>query len=134
DALPRPPGVRAAGAVDVEVAAVAGAALRVHHPLAVLARHRQVGQLGAVHDRQVDVAAPAQGQLVDVGQRQLVHGGKGAHRADASIAACAAIASSPTGSRAVPTPPRCPRWPTSPGDWAGATNAPTTPPSTPGAT
>jgi hypothetical protein len=44
----------AAVAVDVVVAAVAGAGV-VEHALAVLARHRQVGQLGAVDHHQVDL-------------------------------------------------------------------------------
>ena len=46
---------------------------------------------------------------------------------------CAAIASSPTASRAAPTRPRSPRWPRSRSAWAGAASVPTSPTSTPGA-
>src|SRR5690606_17173294 len=123
------PAFDAAVAVDVVVPAVAGARLRIQHPFAVLARGRQVRQFRAVDHHQFDPFQRPRLQRAGVGQGTFndVRGGGVRHCADASIAPCAATASSPTDSKAARTRPRsppCRRWPNA---TAGPTNAPTTP-------
>src|SRR5690606_6379392 len=134
--------MHAAVAVDVEVAAVAGARTGVDDPLAIGAGGGQVGQLGAVDDHQVDRCRVTLLQPVDVGQQVLVdlQGRLGGHAADASIATalfpvlpCLVIAFFPSVSRAARTRPRGPRWLTWRRAWAGPASVPTTPTWTPAA-
>jgi MOSC domain-containing protein YiiM len=62
------PAMRGTVAVDVEMAAVAGAGLGIKHPLAVRARSGEVGQFGAMDHDEVDVAGIARSQPRLVGQ------------------------------------------------------------------